>query len=86
MYKLNYYKKSITDNGEKKEVFNYLGMGEIFRLRRNALHYLFDIVQSEYRENGYATEVRVGSLYCYKSEKKTDGKREVTEILIKVEK
>ena len=86
MYKLNYYKKSMTENGTKEEVFNYLGMGEFFRLRRNALHYLFDVVQSEYRENGYATEVRVGSLYCYKSNKTADGKREVTEILIKVEK
>ena len=61
-------------------------MGEFFRLRRNALHYLFDVVQSEYRENGYATEKRVGSLYCYKSDKTAEGKREVTEILIKVEK
>lgn len=86
MYKLNYYKKSMTDNGEKGEVFNYLGMGEFFRLRRNALHYLFDVVQSEYKGNGYETEVRVGSLYCYKSEKTADGKREITEILIKVEK
>lgn len=86
MYKLNYYKKSITDNREKEEVFNYLGMGEFFRLRRNALHYLYDVVQSEYRENGYATEKRVGGLYCYKSEKTTEGKREITEILIKVEK
>lgn len=86
MYRLDYYKKSITDNSEKEEVFNYLGMGEFFRLRRNALHYLFDVVQNEYREKGYATEVRVGSLYCYKSNKTKEGKREVNEILIKVEK
>ena len=86
MYKLNYYKKSTTDNKVKEEVFNYLGMGEFFRLRRNALHYLFDVVQSEYREDGYATEVRVGALYCYKSNKTADGEREITEILIKVEK
>ena len=61
-------------------------MGEFFRLRRNALHYLFDIVQNEYRERGYATEVRVGSLYCYKSDKTDDGNRKIIEILIKVEK
>ena len=35
---------------------------------------------------GYATEVRVGSLYCYKSEKTSKGNRYITEILIKVEK
>ena len=61
-------------------------MGEFFRLRRNALHYLFDIVQNEYRERGYATEVRVGSLYCYKSDKTDKGNRKIIEILIKVEK
>lgn len=61
-------------------------MGEFFRLRRNALHYLFDIVQNEYRERGYATEVRVDSLYCYKSDKTDDENRKIIEILIKVEK
>ena len=60
-------------------------MGEFFRLRRNALHYLFDIVQSEYKERGYATEVRVGSLYCNKSDKTDKGNRKIIEILIKVE-
>lgn len=86
MYKLNYYGRSITDNGNKEQKFEYTGMGEIFRLRRNALHYLFEIVQSEYRERGYATEVRTGSLYCYKSDKNTQGNRKVIELLIKVEK
>lgn len=76
MYKLNYYEKSIAGNASEIEKFEYVDTGESFRLRRNALHYLFDIVQSEYRENGYTTEVRVGSLYCYKREKT---------ILIKVE-
>ena len=86
MYKLNYYGRSIADNENKEQKFEYFGMGEFFRLRRNALHYLFDIVQSEYREKGYATEVRVGSLYCYKSDKNAQGDRKIIEILIKVEK
>ena len=81
MYKLNYYSKT-----NEKESFEYFGMGEFFRLRKNALHYLFEIVQNEYRNNGYATEVKVGSLYCYKSEKDEKGNRFVKEILIKVEK
>lgn len=86
MYKLNYYSRSIADNADKEQKFEYIGMGEFFRLRRNALHYLFDIVQNEYRESGYATEVRVGSLYCYKSDKTDKGNRKIIEILIKVEK
>lgn len=83
MYKLNYYNKATTENGEK---FEYQTEGETFRLRRNALHYLFDMVQSDYREKGYATEERVGGLYCYKSEKTTEGDRKIKEVLIKVEK
>lgn len=86
MYKLNYYGRSITDNENKEQKFENFGVGEFFRLRKNALHYLFDIVQNEYRERGYATEVRVGSLYCYKSDKTAQGERKIIELLIKVEK
>lgn len=86
MYKLNYYGRSIADNANEEQKFEYFGMGEFFRLRRNAVHYLYDIVQSEYRERGYATEVRAGSLYCYKSDKTAEGDRKIIEILIKVEK
>lgn len=83
MYKLNYYGKSTAENGE---TYKYKVEGEHFRLRRNALHYLFDIVQSDYREKGYATEEGTGCLICYKSEKTNEGNRKITEILIKVEK
>lgn len=86
MYTLNYYSKSIADNVNEKQEFKYNGEGETFRLRKNALHYLYDIVQSEYRERGYTTEKRVGSLYCYKSMKTDKGNRKIIEILIKVEK
>lgn len=86
MYKLNYYGRTTSDNANKKQEFEYFGARESFRLRKNALHYLFDIVQSEYRERGYATEKRVGSLYCYKSIKTAEENRKIIEILIKVEK
>ena len=86
MYKLNYYNKLTTGLANKEQNFEYTGTGETFRLRRNALHYLYDIVQSEYNAMGYATEKRIGSLYCYKSEKTDKGDRKVIEILIKVEK
>lgn len=86
MYKLNYYSKLTTGLASKEQKFEYTGTGETFRLRRNAVHYLFDIVQNEYKAMEYATEKRVGSLYCYKSEKTAEGDRKVIEILIKVEK
>lgn len=86
MYKLNYYSKLTEGLASKEQNFEYTGTGESFRLRRNALHYLFEIVQNEYNAMGYATEKRVGSLYCYKSEKTAEGDRRVIEILIKVEK
>ena len=85
MYKLNYYSKQTEGLSSKEQDYDYLGKGELFRLRRDALHYLFDIVQNEYKAMGFATEVRVGSLYCYKSEKTAQGDRKVTEILIKIE-
>lgn len=86
MYKLNYYSKQTESLSIKEQKYEYLGMGEFFRLRRDALHYLFNIVQNEYKAAGYEIEVRVGSLYCYKSDKTAQGDRKITEILIKVEK
>lgn len=85
MYKLNYYCKLTESLSSKEQKYEYLGMGEYFRLRRNALHYLFDIVQNEYKAMGFATEERVGSLYCHKGEKTAQGDRKITEIIIKVE-
>lgn len=85
MYKLNYYVKNTEGLTSKEQNYEYLGMGESFRLRRTALHYLFDIVQNEYKAMGYTTEVRVGSIYCYKSEKTAQGDRKIIEMLIKIE-
>ena len=82
MYTLVYYVTKEKDG----EVFENEYRNEEFRLRRNALHYLREIVQNDYRENGYATEVRVGSIFCYKSKITEKGNRETEKILIKVEK
>ena len=76
MYTLVYHVRETKETKGLPEVFEREYRGEEVRLRRNALHYLYDTVQSEYRERGYATEVRVGSLYCYKSEKTAEGNRE----------
>jgi hypothetical protein len=57
-----------------------------FRLRRNALHYILEIMQSDLRKEGFGTEPIVGGINCYKSEKTSKGNRIITEIVIKVEK
>lgn len=82
MYTLVYYVRQKKGN----EVFENIYVGEEYRLRNNALHYLREIVQNDYRENGYGTEERVGSIYCNKSKLNKKGEREIEEVLIKVEK
>lgn len=82
MYTLVYYVRQTKDS----RVFEKEYVGEEYRLRRNALHYLREIVQSDYRESGYSTEVRTGSLYCYKSKLNEKREREIEEVIIKVEK
>lgn len=86
MYKLVYYYKKTSGAKDMLKDYTHMDDGEKFRLRRTALHYLFDMVQNVYRTAGYGTEKRVGSLYCYKSEKTEDGDRRIIEVLIKVEK
>lgn len=82
MYTLVYNVKQKKDS----KIFESEYVGEEYRLRNNALHYLREIVQNDYRENGYATEARVGGIYCYKSKLNEKGEREIEEVTIKVEK
>jgi hypothetical protein len=86
MYKLNYYSKVTEGKSNKEQEYEYCGSGETFRLRRDAIHYLLEIVQNDYKVMGYFTAVRTGSIYCYKSEKTAQGDRRIIEYLIKVEK
>lgn len=87
MYRLVYYIKRTEGLTSKEQEFKrYESNGEEFRLRRNALHYVLEILQQDYRSQGYATEQRVGGIYCYKNERTAQGDREITEIIIKVEK
>ena len=80
MYTLVYY--VTKEKGGK--VFKNEYESEEFRLRRNALHYLCKIVQDDYREKGYETEVRVGGIFCYRSKLTKKGERETEKVLIKV--
>lgn len=82
MYQLVYYYRETTGSEVIEKEYT---IGK-FRLRRNALHYLFNIIQSEYRVNDYGTEQFVGGINCYKSEKTDNGDRKRIEITIKVEK
>lgn len=81
MYTLVYYVTKAKDG----KVFENEYESEKFRLRRNALHYLREIVQNDYKENGYATEERSGAIFCYKSKLTEKGERETEKVLIKVE-
>lgn len=82
MYEVVYYYKEREGQSIVEKEFH----GENFRLRRNALRYVLELVQSDYREKGYATEPMVGGIFCYKSEKTSSGERKITAIRIKVEK
>ena len=82
MYQIIYYYKETIGKTVKEQIME----GTMFRLRRNALHYLLEIVQNDYRKEGYGTEPIVGGINCYKSEKTEEGNRKVIEEIIKVEK
>lgn len=86
MYKLINYVRHSEDLSSKENGYELLGMTEFFKLRKRALNYLYEVVQSEYQRQGWTTEVGVGCLHCYKSGETEDGKREITEMLIRVEK
>lgn len=85
MYQLVYYYRETTGN-EVIEKKYQSGDSAKFRLRRNALHYVREIVQSYYREEGYGTEETVGGINCYKSEKINNEKRKIIDLTVKVEK
>lgn len=85
MYKLVYNYRETEDSKVlvEKEYF----FGDTFRLKRIAVHYLLDIVQNEYRTEGYGTEqITGGAIYCYKSELTTENKRKTIEWTICVKK
>lgn len=86
MYRLCYYSKITEGLNNKESEYEYCGSGETFRLRKEALHYLLEIVQNDYKAMGYSIEVRRGSIYCYRSENTAQGNRRIIEYLIKVEK
>lgn len=83
MYTLIYY---VTETKGTEVIEREYHYSDEYRLRRSALHYLRETVQIDYREDGYATSLLTGGLYCVKSEKTDKGERKTTEVRIKVEK
>ena len=63
MYTLIYY---VTETKGTEVIEREYHYSDEYRLRRNALHYLREIVQNDYREEGYATSLFTGGLYCMK--------------------
>ena len=86
MYQLVYYITKTNLTSLKQENNKLEPEVQGFRLRKNALHYLLEKVRPDYQTLGYATEARVGGIYCYKSKRTENGEREIEEVLIKVEK
>jgi hypothetical protein len=85
MYKLVYNYKETEDNKviAEKEYF----FGNAFRLKKSAVHYLLEIIQSEYRTKGYETEQITGrAINCYKSELTRENKHKTIEWIISVKK
>lgn len=85
MYKLIYKYKELENNKVLVEKEYYLG--NKFRLKKSAEHFLLDIIQSEYKEEGYETEqITGGAIYCRKSGLTAENKRKTIEWIICVKK
>lgn len=64
MYKIVYSRKETDGIQSVEEVHAFPHQ---FRLKRNAVHYVREIIQNIYREEGYATElIAKGRLSCLK--------------------
>lgn len=86
MYQIVYYIKTTNGLSYKEQEYSRHETAGAFRLRRNALHYVIEILKQDYIEQGFAADQIVGGIYCYKSEKTAQGDRKITEIMVKVEK
>lgn len=84
MYIVVYNRKETCNNQSVTEVHEYPHQ---FRLKRNAVHWVQEIVQSNFRIEGYATEpIAKGGISCYKSEITQEGKRKYIEFIIEIKK
>ena len=82
MYTLVYYVRRT----ENEKVYENEYHGKEFRLKKNALHFMREISEECYIENGYTVEDVKNGLNCYKSKKNAKGMRETIETRIRIEK
>lgn len=84
MYTIVFNRIETCDGQSTKEVHEHPHQ---FRLKRNAVHYVREIIQNDYRKEGYATELKAkGGISCYKSEITSKGNRNEIEFIIEVKK
>lgn len=84
MYKVVFNRIETCTGQSTKEVHEYPHQ---FRLKRNAVHYVREIMQSEFRRQGYATElIAKGGISCFKSEITSKSNRNEIEFIIEVKK
>jgi hypothetical protein len=84
MYKIVFTRKETCNNQSVKEVNEYPHQ---FRLKRNAVHFVREIFQNDFKKEGYATElIPKGGLSCIKTEITSKGNRNEIEFIIEVKK
>lgn len=84
MYKIVYSRKETDGIQSVEDVRVYPHQ---FRLKRYAVHYVREIIQNLYREEGYTTElIAKGGLSCFKTETSQMGNRIEIEFTIEVKK
>ena len=82
MYKIVFNRIETGMKQSTKEVREYPHQ---FRLKRNAVHYVRETVQNDFRREGYATElIAKGGISCFKSEITSEGNRNEIEFTIEV--
>ena len=82
MYTLVYY----VTKTENEKVCQNKYLGEEFRLKKSALHFLREISKECYIENGYTVEDVKNGLDCYKSKMNNKGVRETIVMRVRIEK
>ena len=84
MYKIVYNRKETDGIQSVEDVHVYPHQ---FRIKRDAVHYVREIIQNIYREEGYTTElIAKGGLSCLKTEISPMGNRIEREFTIEVKK
>lgn len=82
MYKIVFNRIETCNNQSVKEVHEY---SHQFRLKRNAVHFVREIFQNDFRKEGYTTEPTAkGGMSCFKSEITSKGNRNEIEFIIEV--